>query len=73
MFSRIIVSIMLLEEMVLGCFIYRVVLVHIFTGEQHEVLKVDDFALGFMNSTMEAKLREYQNIICTYRWNTWDK
>ncbi|XP_072386924.1 uncharacterized protein [Diabrotica undecimpunctata] len=33
-------------------------------GEQHDVLKKEDFALGFMNSVMEDKLREFHSIIC---------
>ncbi|XP_072379315.1 uncharacterized protein [Diabrotica undecimpunctata] len=34
-------------------------------GEQHDVLKKEDFALGFMNSVMEDKLlREFPSIIC---------
>ncbi|KAK9679550.1 MULE transposase domain [Popillia japonica] len=33
-------------------------------GETHDVLKKEDFALGFMNSTMEDKLRNFPNIIC---------
>ncbi|XP_072402420.1 uncharacterized protein [Diabrotica undecimpunctata] len=33
-------------------------------GEQHDVLKKEDFALEFMNSVMEDKLREFHSIIC---------
>ncbi|KAI4461382.1 zinc ion binding protein [Holotrichia oblita] len=33
-------------------------------GETHDVLKEEDFALGFMNSTMEDKLRNFPQIIC---------
>nr|CAI5845079.1 unnamed protein product [Callosobruchus analis] len=33
-------------------------------GEVHEVLKKEDFALGFMNSVMEEKLKRFSNIIC---------
>ncbi|XP_072387209.1 uncharacterized protein [Diabrotica undecimpunctata] len=33
-------------------------------GEQHDVLKKEDFALGFMNFVMEDKLREFPSIIC---------
>ncbi|XP_072401011.1 uncharacterized protein [Diabrotica undecimpunctata] len=33
-------------------------------GQQHDVLKKEDFALGFMNSVMEDKLREFHSIIC---------
>ncbi|XP_072378976.1 uncharacterized protein [Diabrotica undecimpunctata] len=33
-------------------------------GEQHDVLKKEDFALGFMNSVMEDKLRKFPSIIC---------
>nr|CAI5832353.1 unnamed protein product [Callosobruchus analis] len=33
-------------------------------GEVHEVLKKEDFVLGFMNSVMEEKLKRFSNIIC---------
>ncbi|XP_072391062.1 uncharacterized protein [Diabrotica undecimpunctata] len=33
-------------------------------GEQHEILKKEDFVLGFMNSVMEDKLRKFSSIIC---------
>lgn len=35
-----------------------------FVGETHPVLNVGDFALGFMNSTMERKFREFSRIVC---------
>ncbi|CAH1382416.1 unnamed protein product, partial [Tenebrio molitor] len=33
-------------------------------GEKHDLLKDDDFAIGFMNSTMRDKLLNFNNIIC---------
>lgn len=33
-------------------------------GEEHLILKKEDFALGFMNSVMEDKLKSFSNIIC---------
>jgi hypothetical protein len=36
-------------------------------GEAHTILKKEDFALGFMNSTMEDKLRSFPSIICMDR------
>ncbi|XP_050503242.1 uncharacterized protein LOC126882376 [Diabrotica virgifera virgifera] len=33
-------------------------------GEEHDVLRTEDFAIGFMNKIMEDKLREFPNIIC---------
>jgi hypothetical protein len=35
-----------------------------FLGEKHDLLKDDDFAIGFMNSTMRDKLLNFNNIIC---------
>lgn len=35
-----------------------------FIGQQHKKLKNEDFALGFMNSTMENKLKAFGRIIC---------
>lgn len=33
-------------------------------GETHDILKKEDFALGFMNSVMKEKLRNFPTIIC---------
>ncbi|XP_050514458.1 uncharacterized protein LOC126889824 [Diabrotica virgifera virgifera] len=33
-------------------------------GEEHDVLRKEDFAVGFMNAVMEEKLRQFPNIIC---------
>lgn len=33
-------------------------------GESHDILRKEDFALGFMNATMGEKLRDYSTIIC---------
>ncbi|CAH0545956.1 unnamed protein product [Brassicogethes aeneus] len=33
-------------------------------GETHSFLKVNDFALAFMNKTMEQKFREFNRIVC---------
>lgn len=36
----------------------------IYIGEGHPILHENDFALGFMNRTMEHKLRHFPNVIC---------
>lgn len=36
----------------------------LFVGESHSKLRDDDFALGFMNSSMERKLKDFQRVIC---------
>lgn len=51
------------------------ILCHI--GEWHPELKNEDFAVGFMNNTIEKKLKEYKRVICidgTHRTNrrNWD-
>uniref|UniRef100_A0A6P7GCT8 Uncharacterized protein LOC114340624 isoform X4 n=1 Tax=Diabrotica virgifera virgifera TaxID=50390 RepID=A0A6P7GCT8_DIAVI len=33
-------------------------------GEEHDVLRKEDFAIGFMNKIMEDKLRKFPKIIC---------
>lgn len=33
-------------------------------GEVHPVLKVEDFALAFMNNTMERKFRDFGELVC---------
>ncbi|XP_050517017.1 uncharacterized protein LOC126891787 [Diabrotica virgifera virgifera] len=33
-------------------------------GEDHDILRKEDFAVGFMNAVMEEKLLEFPNIIC---------
>jgi hypothetical protein len=41
-------------------------------GEWHPELKNEDFAVGFMNNTMEKKLKEYKRVVCidgTHRTN----
>ncbi|KAI4470799.1 hypothetical protein MML48_1g03704 [Holotrichia oblita] len=50
------------------CFYYGGSIIYIgdgfVIGETHAVLKEEDFALGFMNSTMEDNLRNFPQIIC---------
>lgn len=36
----------------------------VIVGEAHPVLKVGDFALAFMNNTMERKFREFGALVC---------